>query len=201
MLQLINPVSQIRKVFLSLAIICSTLYANSQVVITGYHCVQSGVVSYFGVSGTWSSSTTMTWTCTGCTFSGSSTGTPLPSIGATFNSGGTVFLTTTNPSSSSSYVVSIGVTLQPGTISNPTQTIAYNTVPTPISASSPTGGDCSATTYTYQWQQSSDNSNFSDISGATSTSYAPPALTATTYYRRQVWVASAGSSVTPDLPL
>ena len=36
----------------------------------------------------------------------------------------------------------------------------------------------------YKWQQSSDNSNFTDIPGATSLLYDPPSLTQTTYYRR-----------------
>ncbi|MBC7777912.1 MAG: fibronectin type III domain-containing protein [Phycisphaerae bacterium] len=36
----------------------------------------------------------------------------------------------------------------------------------------------------YQWQKSSDNSTFIDISGATSITYDPPSLTQTTYYRR-----------------
>ncbi|MDO8367355.1 MAG: fibronectin type III domain-containing protein [Saprospiraceae bacterium] len=36
----------------------------------------------------------------------------------------------------------------------------------------------------YQWQQSADNINFSDISGATGLSFNPPSLTQTTHYRR-----------------
>ncbi|MCC3159929.1 T9SS type A sorting domain-containing protein [Hymenobacter sp. 15J16-1T3B] len=37
-----------------------------------------------------------------------------------------------------------------------------------------------------QWQQSTDNTTFTDISGATSASFTTPVLTATTYYRAQV---------------
>ena len=44
----------------------------------------------------------------------------------------------------------------------------------------PTGGN---TPYTYQWQSSTDNVNFYDITGATSLNYQSGALTATTYYR------------------
>lgn len=40
--------------------------------------------------------------------------------------------------------------------------------------------------YSYQWQSSPNNSSWSNISGATSTTYNPPALTSTTYYRRRV---------------
>ena len=45
----------------------------------------------------------------------------------------------------------------------------------------PTGGSGS---YTYQWQSSTDSINFSVISGATSSSYNPPVVNQTTYYRR-----------------
>ncbi|MDP1811877.1 MAG: gliding motility-associated C-terminal domain-containing protein, partial [Sediminibacterium sp.] len=37
---------------------------------------------------------------------------------------------------------------------------------------------------TYQWQQSTDNSIFTDITGATATTYSPGVLTQTTYYKR-----------------
>jgi|GEM_PF-6496246 len=37
----------------------------------------------------------------------------------------------------------------------------------------------------YQWQQSSDNVNFTDISGATGQTYTIPSIGATTYYRRK----------------
>jgi hypothetical protein len=40
--------------------------------------------------------------------------------------------------------------------------------------------------YTYQWQSSTDNLNFSNIGGATSASYDPAVITQTTYYRRVV---------------
>jgi len=64
------------------------------------------------------------------------------------------------------------------------QTICYNTAPALLNTSvAPTGGNG---TYIYQWQSSLDNSSFSDISGATGTTYQPGALTQTTYYRKTV---------------
>jgi hypothetical protein len=62
------------------------------------------------------------------------------------------------------------------------QTICYNTVPDELTATEATGGS-DPPSYTYQWQSSPDNSNWSDISGATTRNYQPPALTASTYYR------------------
>ncbi|WP_350291401.1 hypothetical protein, partial [uncultured Croceitalea sp.] len=68
-----------------------------------------------------------------------------------------------------------------------TQTICYNGNPSTLSnSSSPIGGDGS---YSYQWQYSntSGTSGFSNISGATSSSYNPPSgLTASRWYRRRV---------------
>jgi len=41
-------------------------------------------------------------------------------------------------------------------------------------------------TYSYQWQVSTNNSSFSNISGATGTTYTPPSTLGTRYYRRGV---------------
>lgn len=55
------------------------------------------------------------------------------------------------------------------------QTIVYGATPTALNLSGHSG--------TIQWQSSPDNVTFTNISGATSTAYAPGALTANTYYR------------------
>ena len=47
--------------------------------------------------------------------------------------------------------------------------------------------------YTYQWQDSPDNVTFNNIAGATAVGYAPAALTATTYYRRNVTSGTCGT--------
>jgi hypothetical protein len=56
----------------------------------------------------------------------------------------------------------------------------YNTPPAPLSATAATGGSGS---FNYIWQNSSDGINWFNITGASSLSYSPPGLTATTYYR------------------
>lgn len=48
---------------------------------------------------------------------------------------------------------------------------------------SPTGG---AGAYTYQWESSVDEINWTQISGATASTYQPGAVTKTTYFRRKV---------------
>jgi RHS repeat-associated protein len=79
--------------------------------------------------------------------------------------------------------------LIPGNITPASQAVIYNTAPASLSMSSASGGNGS---YTYQWQSSPNSTSWTNISGATSTSYSPPALTATTYY--QVVVTSNGAS-------
>jgi RHS repeat-associated protein len=69
----------------------------------------------------------------------------------------------------------------PGTITPTSQSINYNTVPSGLSISTSTGGNGS---YSYQWN-SCPNTSFSPATyvGTNSTTYSPPALTSTTYYR------------------
>ena len=64
---------------------------------------------------------------------------------------------------------------------NESAPICYNGIPDMIRTTTlPTGGDGS---YTFQWYQSSDQTNWSAINGATSKDYEPSNLTSTTYYR------------------
>ena len=63
--------------------------------------------------------------------------------------------------------------------------------PTNIQGSTPGGGDGNPV---YQWQSSTNNINFTDITGATAKDYDPPTLTVTTWYQRTV---TSGSCVTP----
>ncbi|MES2377279.1 MAG: gliding motility-associated C-terminal domain-containing protein [Bacteroidota bacterium] len=63
--------------------------------------------------------------------------------------------------------------------------------PSLIAGTTPTGG---TGTYTYQWQSSTDNINFTNITGATSKDYDPDIITTTTYFRRTV---TSGNCYTP----
>jgi hypothetical protein len=71
----------------------------------------------------------------------------------------------------------------PGTISPYTSVVSSGASPT-LTGSTATGG--TSATYTYQWQQSYDEIAWTNISGATSTSYAPSSISRTTYFRRYV---------------
>lgn len=83
------------------------------------------------------------------------------------------------------YSNAVTVTVRPvlvaGVVGN-NQTIFYNTKPSPLNnLTYPTGGTGS---YTYQWQRSTNNLLFTNIPGATNSSYSPDNLTQTTYYKR-----------------
>jgi len=94
------------------------------------------------------------------------------------------YISLTYNGNSTSLTVTNASTLVAGTISNTSQSINYNSVPATLSCSAASGGSCGAYTIAYQWQQSDDNVNWNDISGATSQNFSPGTLVQTTYYRR-----------------
>jgi hypothetical protein len=85
--------------------------------------------------------------------------------------------------------VSVYGKLSAGTISSD-QIICYGKTPEQLNSGSPSGG---AGGYTYQWEQSATGSTgWAPVTGATSASYSPPALTQTTWYRRKVTDSKCG---------
>lgn len=81
----------------------------------------------------------------------------------------------------------VTITVQP-VISNfdiaGNQTVCEGTPVTLIDGQAATGGD--GTNYSYVWESSTDNVNWTAISGATGEDYQASGLTTTTYYRRKV---------------
>ncbi len=168
----------------------------AQMSISGPTCVTAGTQYTFTISGNWTNSTNMVWSITGGgTFSGSSSGTPCVQVHVTWTSGGTLKVTTTNPTSSPSITVSLTPTLNGGTLSNTSQSINSGAIPATInSATLASGGSCSPT-YNYQWQSSPNNVTYTNISGATSTSLSfTSGLSTTTYYRRMVTETSSNTT-------
>ena len=98
--------------------------------------------------------------------------------------------------SSASVTITVYGNLTAGTIQS-AQSICYNTAPAQLTqATAPTGGTGA---YTYQWQDSPDNVTFTNIGGATASSYSPPALTANRYYRRRITSGSCGTVNTASI--
>ena len=87
--------------------------------------------------------------------------------------------------------ITVNPNLVAGTV-GANQTICYNTAPAAFTSSTlPTGGTGS---YTYQWQSAPALAGpYTNIAGATLTTYAPGALTATTYYRRNETSGTCGT--------
>ncbi|MBK8564657.1 MAG: choice-of-anchor A family protein [Saprospiraceae bacterium] len=99
------------------------------------------------------------------------------------NTGGDHFQVYWKTPSSSTWTIVPGARLSPYTslaiTSHPAAATLCNGGTNTLSVTASGGSG----TKSYQWQSSSDNITFSNISGATSASYTTPALTTTTYYR------------------
>jgi hypothetical protein len=92
------------------------------------------------------------------------------------------------------YTNTVTVTVRPafsiGSIGS-SQTICNGVTPAILTNSAaPSGGQG---TYSYVWESSLNNNDWSIITGATGVSYQPPALIITTYYRRKVTDAACGN--------
>ncbi|MDR2809046.1 MAG: hypothetical protein LBB84_00605 [Tannerellaceae bacterium] len=88
--------------------------------------------------------------------------------------------------------VTVNATLTSGAIGT-AQAICSGSTPAGLTETTAPGGGTG--TYTYQWQSSSTGAtnSWTDISGATSATYQPGALTANTYFRRNVTSGSCGT--------
>ncbi len=93
--------------------------------------------------------------------------------------------------------ITVYAKLEAGTISG-NQTICYSALPTQLTGTSGIGGDGN---YKYQWQSSANGtSGWTNIAtNGTSASYSPPALTATTYYRRETKDNASCGTVYTDI--
>jgi gliding motility-associated-like protein len=96
----------------------------------------------------------------------------------------------TGCTSTATVAVTVNPALGAGTI-GPGQALCPGTSAAPLtSTADPSGG---TGTYAYQWEASANNITWNDLAGATGPTYAPGALTATTYYRRR---ATSGNCAT-----
>ena len=114
-------------------------------------------------------------------------------------SGGTIYAEFENNAGAkytgNSYPVEITYPAIMGNSIASNQSVIQGQTPNMLTGSTPSGGSGS---FTYQWQISTNNSTWSNISGATSVNYSPPILNITTYFRRFVnsqYVAQSISNV------
>ena len=97
------------------------------------------------------------------------------------------------PAVSNVVTITVAPALVAGTI-GADQAVCAGSAPAPLtSTANPSGG---SGTFTYQWESSLDNTNWTAIAGATAPTFAPGPLAATTYFRRQV--SSGPCATTPS---
>ena len=96
---------------------------------------------------------------------------------------------------------SVQIIVLPGLTNNTItadQNICIGSPAAALTGSTPGGG---GGIYTYQWQSSIDGTAWSDVLGATSISYSPPAPTATIYYRRAVASGPCSSNLSNQIKI
>jgi hypothetical protein len=203
-----NMSSVVRRVVCIMAInvvlIIGWRTASAQPAITGPVCTVTGTTYQYLISGTWNDSSTMQVcvsggtivsqdsTVTSCTPTGAA---PLASVLVSFVSSGTASIVITTSQGNSTLNVNVAIPLTPGTIDSAVkvQLIGYQTVPAFITCSMDMGGSCSPV-YSYQWQQSPDQSSWTNMPGATGANLSiDSALTQSAYYRRAVTDTTSGT--------
>lgn len=141
-------------------------------------------------SGGWSSKDyTYQWQCSDDNVNWVETTDVVPVYNGKFNLPGSRYTTyyrrqvKTKAQTAYSNIVKITVLLEAGTISSD-QSLSQGATPqTLTNTKSASGGSGS---YAYQWQSSTDNSKWTNISGAVDMSYSPGPVSQSTYYRRVV---------------
>ncbi|HEX8429557.1 gliding motility-associated C-terminal domain-containing protein [Hymenobacter sp.] len=102
------------------------------------------------------------------------------------------------PAVSNVVTITVAPALTAGSIAAD-QALCPGAMPTPLtSTAGPSGG---TGTFIYQWESSTDNTNWTPIAGATGPTFAPGALTATTYFRRQVTSGPCGPVYSPSVAI
>ncbi|HTR30899.1 MAG TPA: DUF6443 domain-containing protein, partial [Puia sp.] len=171
--------------------------AMGQASVSGPGCVVGGnTYSYtlFSASSNFSYTITNGALTTGGN-SGSHSGSTNTTVSIIWNSSFTSgSISLSSSSGNASETVTITTALVGGTITGGTQNINYNTIPASLTCTAASGEACPAN-YVYQWMQSTDDVNFSNISGATGVNLSfTTALTATHYYKRMVTEINSGST-------
>ena len=161
----------------------------SQISVGGPNCAQQNVEYTYYVSGSYNFSDYFQWQITGGVEVNSNTnyigGYSMNSIRVKFSSSGSISVSISSGGYANLNVTAFG-SLNAGSLtSNISQTINYNAVPGTINCSAASNGSCSPTYY-YQWEQSTDGTNWSDMSGKTSQNLSfSSGLTQTSYFRRR----------------
>lgn len=194
-----------------------TLYSccrtGAQTTINGPTCVVPGIEYQYLISSTDTSTTGINICLNGGVYFGSTDSclhdSVPPFILVMWNSGiDTASISWNSPSLNTITPVSFSSPLQGGLIDSSYlfQTVGNDSSVSNIQCSAATGGNCSPS-YTYQWQQSPNNVDWTDINEATNQNLdVPVTVNETTYIRRAVKETTSGTvgysnSATINVPL
>jgi hypothetical protein len=195
--------------FLFLFLTAATGKSLAQVTITGPRCVMAATTCEYTVTGSWDSLSTMRVCLSGGVFAGAAdtvtctpTGAPVARILVLWDSsGGRGKIQVVSSAGNATLTVAVTGALWGGRIDSGTrfQRIGYDSVPGVITCTSSFLGSCGPV-YAYQWQQSTDRVNWTNITGATVQNLAiDSALIQTTFYRRMVTETGSGSVAYSDI--
>ncbi|HWB28387.1 MAG TPA: hypothetical protein VG738_23105 [Chitinophagaceae bacterium] len=173
-------------------LLCKVFTAGCQVSVTGATCVIPGITYQYIISTPDTSGTGIHFCASGGVFNNGDSclnDSLFSAVLVTWsNNVKTATLTFNSPSGSYTETISITSALTGGFIDAAflQQTITTDSAISHITCSSPTGGACSPS-YVYQWQQSANNVDWTDIAGATGQDFDQSlTITQTTYLRRRV---------------
>ena len=195
--------------FLILFLTAASTTSLAQVNIVGPTCVVPGITYHYRITGGWGTRSTMQACVTGgriadtsstphnCTPAG---GAPLGAILVIWDSS-SASIAVTSAAGNATLAVSVTSALRPGSIDSSSKTlmIGYDSIPPAITCSVDSGGNCSPA-YADQWQQSSDQVSWQDMSGFTGRNLnLTTALTQTVFYRRKVTETRSGTIAYSDV--
>lgn len=166
--------------------------ANAQTTISGPTCGMTGIACQYLITGKWTNTSKMELCIkNGKLESGEAcyNGQPVPYIRVKWNENATNGSISVNAAEgNASLDVKIARPLRAGMIDEASQKqeIKYDKIPSPISCSPASGGTCDPV-FNYQWQESSDQVKWTDLSGQTGKNLVVSvSKTRTVFYRRKV---------------
>jgi RHS repeat-associated protein len=168
-------------------------FVSAQMTISGPSCVATNTAYLYSIPSQYASGKTVQWCVNGGVIMNGTTpcrtATSLQQVMVSWNGGSGMNITVVvagSPNQVDSKAISQATTLVAGTISNTTQSV-YKTTPATINCSA-ASGSCSP--YSYSWEKSTDNVNWSSASASTQNLSFSAQLTQTTYFRRKVTSSS-----------
>jgi hypothetical protein len=190
--------------FLATLVLMVNISGFSQVTITGPTCVIPGVIYQYKIQGKWAATSNMQLCISNGTIADSNStnsctpqsGAPLATVLVIWNRGSNGSLQLKSTVGGVSLSVNITSVLFPGNIDTTIlrQTIGTHSIPSLIKCSAATGGSCSPV-YEYQWQQSIDMVNWTDIKGSTAQNLNFTSLISQSSFFRRKTTESTSSSI------